>query len=303
MRRESLTLIEKECRTALNPVRGMPFDWSLNPYTGCEHRCTFCYVRAFERRADRASGDGYGRTVLVKTNVVAVLRGELSRRSWKREPVIIGSATDPYQPAEGRYRLTRGCLQALHDHRTPTHITTRGPMIVRDVDMLVELSRRVRVTVCISVPSLDPDVVRRTEPGTAPPRQRLRALQILADADVRAGVLMAPILPGISDDPRALREVLAAARDSGAAFAGAGALRLAPGTREHFMDHLGADWPEMLAEYRRLFGGRAGLPASYTGALQDTVSRLRAEVRLADRSASYITPPPQPLQLALPLAS
>jgi DNA repair photolyase len=303
MRRESLTLVEKECRTALNPVRGMPFDWSLNPYTGCEHRCTFCYVRAFEQRADRPSDDRYGRTVLVKTNVVAVLRGELSRRSWQRQPVVIGSATDPYQPAEGRYRLTRGCLEALHDHRTPTHVTTRGPMIVRDLDVLVELSRRVRVTVCVSVPSLDPEVVRRTEPGTAPPRQRLRALRALTDAGVRAGVLMAPILPGISDDPSALGEVVRAARDAGAAFAGAGALRLSPGTREHFMAHLGDDWPEMVAEYRRLFGGRVGLPSAYTTGLQQTVARLRDEVQLADRPASYITPAPQPRQLALPLAS
>jgi DNA repair photolyase len=303
MRREPVTLVEKECRTALNPVRGMPFDWSLNPYTGCEHRCTFCYVRAFERRADRPADDRYGRTVLVKTNIVAVLRGELARRSWKRQPVVIGSATDPYQPAEGRYRLTRGCLQALHDFRTPTHVTTRGPMIVRDLDVLVALSRRVRVTVCVSVPSLDRDVVARTEPGTAPPRQRLRALRTLVDAGVRAGVLMAPILPGISDDPRALGDVLRAARDSGAAFAGAGALRLAPGTREHFMEHLGADWPEMVAEYRRLFGSRVGLPSSYTSALHDTVARLRDEVHLVDRPASFITPVPQPAQLRLSLAS
>ncbi|HXA28802.1 MAG TPA: radical SAM protein [Candidatus Angelobacter sp.] len=303
MRREPLTLVEKECRTALNRVRGMPFDWSLNPYTGCEHRCTFCYVRAFEQRADRPSDDRYGRTVLVKTNVGAVLRGELGRRSWKREPVAIGSATDPYQPAEGRYRLTRGCLEALHDHRTPTHITTRGPMIVRDLDVLVALSRRVRVTVCVSVPSLDPEVVRRTEPGTAPPLPRLRALRALVDAGVRAGVLMAPILPGISDDPRALGEVVRAARDAGAAFAGVGALRLAPGTREHFMEHLAADWPEMVGEYRRLFGGRAGLPAAYTAGLQETVAKLREQVRMADRPATYITPEPQPEQLRLPMAS
>ncbi len=303
MRREPLVLVEKECRTALNRVSGMPFDWSLNPYTGCEHRCTFCYVRAFERRAERPSGDGYGRTVLVKTNVAAVLRGELASPSWKRETVVIGSATDPYQPAEGRYRLTRGCLEALHDHRTPTHITTRGPMIVRDVDVLVALSRRARVTVCVSVPSLDPEVVRRTEPGTAPPAQRLRALRILVDSGVRAGVLMAPILPGISDDPRGLREVLRAARDHGAAFAGAGALRLAPGTREHFMEHLGADWPEMVAEYRRLFGSRTGLPSAYTKGLQQSVAQLRQEEGMVDRPWASIQPPPQPAQLRLPLAS
>ncbi|HEV7678064.1 MAG TPA: radical SAM protein [Candidatus Dormibacteraeota bacterium] len=301
MRRESVTLVERTCRSALNPVRGMPFNWSLNPYTGCVHRCTFCYVRAFERRADRAAGDGYGRTVLVKTNVVTVLRTELARRSWQREQVAIGSATDPYQPAEGRYRLTRGCLEALLERRNPASLITRGPMVVRDADVLAALSSRAKVTVCISVPSLDPDVVARTEPGTAPPRQRLRALRILVDSGVRAGVLMAPILPGISDDPRGLREVMTAARDAGAAFIGAGPLRLAPGTREHFMEHLGADWPELVAQYRRLFGRGAGLPATYTTPLQQTVAELREELKLDPRP--FIAPAPQPLQLALPLAS
>jgi DNA repair photolyase len=303
MRREAVTLVEKECRTALNRVSGMPFNWSLNPYTGCVHRCTFCYVRAFERRAERDAGEAYGRTVLVKTNVAAVLRSELSRPSWRHEQVAIGSATDPYQPAEGRYRLTRGCLEALCDHRTPASITTRGPMIVRDVDVLAELSRRAGVVVFVSVPTLDVDVVRRTEPGTAPPRQRLRALRVLADAGVRAGVLMAPILPHISDSEAALREVMVAATDSGAAFVGAGALRLAPGTREHYMEHLRIDWPQLADDYARLFDRGAGLPGAYTTPLQQTVARLRDESRVADRPVRFITPEPVPRQLALPLAS
>ncbi len=303
MRREPVALVEKECRSALNPVRGMPFDWSLNPYTGCVHRCTFCYVRAFEQRADRPSGDAYGRTVYVKTNIAHVLRGELARPSWRRESVAMGSATDPYQPAEGRYRLSRACLEALHDHRTPVGITTRGPMIIRDIDVLTALARRAEVMICVSVPSLDPHVVARTEPGTAPPRQRLRALGRLVGAGIRAGVLMAPILPGISDSAPALAEVVRAARDAGAAFVGAGALRLAPGTREHFMDHLAEDWPDLVGEYRRLFAGRAGLPSEYTSSLQRTMRDLRSPNRVDDRPANYITPAPAPAQLSLPLAS
>jgi DNA repair photolyase len=303
MRREPVTLVEKECRTALNPVHGMPFNWSLNPYTGCVHRCTFCYVRAFELRADRASGDGYGRTVLVKTNIAQVLRTELARRSWRRETVALGSATDPYQPAEGRYRLTRRCLEALHDHRTPAGITTRGPMVIRDIDILAALSRRAKVTVAVSVPSLDPDVVARTEPGTAPPHQRLRAVRTLVDAGIRAGVLMAPILPGISDGVAAMDEVMRAACDAGAAFVGVSPLRLAPGTREHFLNRLAADWPELVPAYRRLYAGRTGLPPSYTSGLQQTVGRLREQHRVEDRPARFITPAPAPAQLALPLAS
>src|SRR5437764_1404750 len=165
---------EEPCRGALNRVKGMGFDWSLNPYMGCVHRCTFCYVRAFERRADRPSDDRYGRSIRVKVNVVEVLRAELARASWERETVAIGAATDPYQPAEGRYRLTRGCLEALAEAHNPLNIITRGPMIVRDVDVLVEAARRAKVSVTFSIPTLDEDVWRRTEPSTAHPRQRLR---------------------------------------------------------------------------------------------------------------------------------
>src|SRR3989442_9036319 len=172
----SVEFREEPCRSALNRVQGMPFKWSLNPYMGCAHRCTFCYVRGFERRADRPAGEAYGRSVRVKLNVAEVLRRELARRSWKRETVAIGAATDPYQPAEGRYRLSRGCLQAFADFANPVGIVTRGPMIVRDLDVLTELARRADLTVNFSVPTLDDEVWRRTEPGTAHPRQRLRAL-------------------------------------------------------------------------------------------------------------------------------
>src|SRR6266516_3206616 len=123
---------EESCRSALNRVKGMGFGWSLNPYMGCVHRCTFCYVRAFERLADRPSDERYGTSIRVKTNLVEVLRRELGRRSWKREQVAIGAATDPYQPAEGRFRLTRGAIGALGEARTPFGLITRGPMIVRD---------------------------------------------------------------------------------------------------------------------------------------------------------------------------
>ncbi len=178
---------EEPCRSALTRVRGMPFGWSLNPYMGCVHRCTFCYVRAFEQRADRPADDRYGRSIRVKTNVVEVLRAELARASWKREQVSIGAATDPYQPAEGRYRLTRGCVEALAAARTPLAIITRGPLVVRDVDVLQEAARRGGAQVNVSIPTLDEEVWRRTEPGTAPPAQRLRALKTLVDAGIRAG--------------------------------------------------------------------------------------------------------------------
>src|SRR5436305_13151941 len=172
---------EEPCRSALNHVRGMAFKWSLNPYMGCVHRCTFCYVRHFERRADRPSDDRYGTSIRVKINVAEILRKELARPSWEHEHVAVGAATDPYQPAEGRYRLTRACLEAFRDASNPFSIITRGPMIVRDLDVLVEASQRASVSVTFPVPTLDEEVRRKTEPSTAHPRQRLRALEQLVD--------------------------------------------------------------------------------------------------------------------------
>ncbi|MGH2721717.1 MAG: radical SAM protein, partial [Actinomycetota bacterium] len=171
-----------------------PFDWSLNPYMGCAHRCTFCYVRAFEQRADRPADDRYGTTIRVKVNVADVLARELGRRSWQGEHVAIGAATDPYQPAEGRYRLTRACLEVFARAANPFSLITRGPMIVRDIDVLVEAARHADVSVMFSVPTLDPEVWRTTEPGTAPPRQRLRALSRLVAAEPTVGP-SSPFLP------------------------------------------------------------------------------------------------------------
>jgi DNA repair photolyase len=226
---------EEPCRSALNRVKGMPFGWSLNPYMGCAHRCTFCYVRAFELRADRPADERYGASIRVKTNVADVLRRELARPSWKREGIAIGAATDPYQPAEGRYKLTRACLEVLSEAANPFAIITRGPMIVRDVDVLVEAARRADVGVTFSIPTLDVDIWRRTEPGTPPPRQRLRALSQLVEAGIEVGVGMAPVLPGLSDRPELLAEVVRAARAAGATGVWANLLYLKPGKKEHFL--------------------------------------------------------------------
>jgi DNA repair photolyase len=279
----------------------MGFDWSLNPYMGCVHRCTFCYVRAFERRADRPSDDRYGRSIRVKVNVVQVLRAELARVSWERETVAIGAATDPYQPAEGRYRLTRGCLGALSEAHNPFSIITRGPMIVRDVDVLVEAAKRAKVSVTFSIPTLDEEVWRRTEPSTAHPRQRLRALKALVDAGVRASVGMAPILPGISDRPEQLAEVVRAAREAGACGIWANLLFLRPGTREHFLENLERDWPEELERYERLYRRRAYLGAKEAKPLRETVAALAKQHGIRDRRPVRLEPEP-PLvaeQLAL----
>ncbi|HKB19371.1 MAG TPA: radical SAM protein [Gaiellaceae bacterium] len=290
---------EEPCRSALNRVKGMMFDWSLNPYMGCVHRCTFCYVRAFERRADRPSDDRYGASIRVKVNVADVLRRELARPSWARECVAIGAATDPYQPAEGRYRLTRACIEALAEARTPFSLITRGPMIVRDVDVLVEAARRASVSVTFSIPTLDEDVWRRTEPSTAHPRQRLRAVARLVEAGIKTGVGMAPVLPGISDRPEQLREVVKAAREAGATGVWTNLLFLRPGTREHFLEHLAEDWPELVPRYRELYRDRAYLPREEAKPVRQQVSALAGELGIADRRVHPAEAEREPEQLSL----
>jgi DNA repair photolyase len=278
----------------------MGFAWSLNPYMGCAHRCTFCYVRAFERRAQRPSDERYGWSIRVKVNVAEVLRQELSRPSWRREGVAVGAATDPYQPAEGRYRLTRACLRAFADHRTPFNLITRGPLVVRDLDVLREAARRAKVSVSFSVPTLDEAVWRTTEPGTPPPRARLRALERLIAGGVRAGIAMAPVLPGLSDRPEALAEVMRAARQAGAAFVWADLLNLRDGTREHFMEALARDWPGLVPAYERIYA-RAYPPRGRVEALREQIDDLKHLHGIGDRRLERLMPPEEVVQAELPL--
>ena len=297
---------DEPCRTALNRVRNMPFKWSLNPYMGCVHRCTFCFVRAFERIADRPFDDRYGTSIRVKTNLVEVLGREVTRRSWRREQVAIGTATDPYQPAEGRFRLTRGAVAVLGESRTPFGLITRGPLIVRDVDVLAAAARRAEVSVTFSVPTLDREIWHRTEPGTSPPRQRLRALRTLVDAGIKASVGMAPILPGLTDRPDLMADVVRAARDAGATGIWANVLYLRPGTREHFLDHLARDWPELLPHYRELYAGGAYVDRAVADPVKRTVSDLKRKHGIADRRAVRLEPPTRPLSdegVQLPLGA
>jgi DNA repair photolyase len=276
----------------------MGFNWSLNPYQGCVHSCVYCFARAHAKLADRDPGEGFSSRIGVKVNAPELLRRELSSRSWKREKVAFGTATDPYQPVEGRYRLTRSCLEAFRDHRTPIGLITKGTMVVRDIDVLVELSQRAESTVCFSVPTVDEAIWARTEPGTPPPRQRLRALRRLVDAGIEAGVGMAPVLPGLSDSPRQLEETVAAAAEAGACFLWANLVYLKPGTKEHFFGFLEREFPHLLPRYRAIFPG-AYAPNAAKAPIQQAVGRLRKRYGVEDRRAWRAQPPPEPEQLAL----
>src|SRR6266436_1513858 len=224
---------EVTCRSALNRVEGMPFSWTLNPYRGCTHGCHYCFARRYHVQFEMNADDEFASVILVKRNIIEVLRRELDRPSWTRELVAVGTATDPYQPIEGHYRLTRACLSALAAARTPIGLVTKGPMIVRDRDVLLDVARAASATVYMSVPTVDEDAWRTLEPGTAHPLQRLRAVRELVDAGVRAGVLMNPIVPGISSKPAMLERTVKAIADHGARFIGCNVMFLEGGTRDH----------------------------------------------------------------------
>ena len=208
-------------------------------------------------------------------------------------------ATRGSRSAQRQIRISRACIEVLRDFSQPFSIITRGPLIVRDVDVLVEASRRAEVSVTFSVPTVDDDVWRTTEPGTAPPRQRLRALKELVQAGVRAGVGMAPILPGLSDHPSQLARVVEAAREAGACGVWANLLYLRPGTREHFLACLARDWPELLPEYERLYAGRAYLPRNEAQPARDEVRRLARAHGIRDRRPEPLRPPARAEQLSL----
>ena len=292
---------EAECKTVLNRVKGMGFKWSINPYKGCVHGCHYCYARRYHAFIDLNAGEDFTGLILARVNAPEVLRRELARRSWKRETVALGTATDPYQPIEGRYRITRGILEALRDHRTPVSIVTKGTMIVRDLDVLVDLAGRAGASVCMSISTLDRETWRRLEPGTAPPWQRLRAVQKLSEAGVEAGVLMAPIVPGITDTSDHLRELVKAAAEHGARFIGSRVLALQGSVKDHFLGFMRKEYPGLLAEYRRLFPG-ANADRDYAAATVGYVDGLRRLYRVGERAAGdAVRPAGQPRQLSLAL--
>jgi DNA repair photolyase len=276
LRADAAKYQEVRCRSALNPVKGMPFDWTLNPYRGCTHGCHYCYARRYQTQFELDSDDQFASIILVKTNFVEVLRQELARPSWEREYVAVGTATDCYQPIEGHYKLTRRSLQALLDFNTPVGVVTKGPMIVRDKDVLTDLTAGPGVSVYISVPTVDEDAWRLLEPGTAPPLKRLRAVRELTDAGIRAGVLMNPIVPGITSKPALMERTVKAIADHGARFVGCNVMFLEGGTRDHFMRWLEQQFPHMVEGYKGLYAGKYA-PSSYRKEVGSVLRILRSK--------------------------
>lgn len=284
-----------DCKTALNRVQGMSFRWSLNPYQGCAHGCHYCYARSFHQRRDQDPNEAFRNIIQVKRNIGRVLRRELRRSSWQREQVAIGTATDPYQPAEGKYRLTRQCLEAFYDHHTPISLVTKGTLVWRDGQLLAAMNRRAGATLVFSLTTLDRQLWRQLEPGTSPPQKRLEVLAELRKIGVHAGVLLAPILPGITDDMENLSKVVAAAKDHGAQFLGSQLVYLKAGAKGHFLSFLEKSYPDLLTEYRRLFPGDYA-PKRFSRQLEQQVNSLKKQHGLTGGSQRL---KPQIIQLSM----
>lgn len=274
-RGDAATYQEIRCRSALNRVKGMPFfKWTLNPYRGCTHGCHYCFARKYQPHLELDASDQFASVIFVKTNFVEVLRRELDKPSWTKESIGFGTATDPYQPIEGTYKLSRGTLEALRDAASPVGIVTKGPMIVRDKDVLQDLSRRASCRVHISIPTVDEEAWEQLEPGVAHPSQRLRAVRELVDAGIDCGVLMAPIVPGFSTHPAKIERTIKAIADAGARSVGAMVMHLEDGTRNHFMSMLAREFPEMVTKYEQLYASKY-VPKDYDKRVQEVVSIMR----------------------------
>ena len=285
---EKAQLLEDTCKTALNRVPDesrVPFRWTINPYRGCTHSCHYCFARGFHRYLDLGVGDDFSSRIIVKTNVVEVLRRELASPKWTGETIAMGTATDPYQHCEGRYKLTRRIVEALGDFENPLSMLTKSTMIVRDLDVYKRLNEVADVTVSMSVGTLDEEVRRVVEPGTPPGRRRLEILARFADAGIRTGVLVAPILPGLTDDDEHLDDVVAACAAAGVAWAAPIVLHVRSSIREYFLPWLERTYPSLVPLYRELYGGRAYAPKAYQQEVSERFANARARHGLGSVSA------------------
>jgi DNA repair photolyase len=253
---------EIHAKSALNRVPGgskLPFGWTVNTYRGCSHACQFCFARPTHEYLDLDAGRDFEHEIVVKVNAPEVLRAELRRPSWRGEHVALGTNTDPYQWVEKRYRLTRSVLEVLRDARNPCSVLTKSPLLLRDLDLFLELLAVTEFSACLSIPTLDERAWRSTEPHTPHPRKRLEAVAALNAAGVPTGVLVAPLMPGINDHPEQVAAVVEACRKAGATRVGGQALFLRGATKDVFLGYLRAQRPDLLPLYEQLYGGRAYL--------------------------------------------
>jgi DNA repair photolyase len=307
-----MTFYEVRAKSIINRVpeaSHVPFEYTINPYRGCSHACSYCFARKTHTFLDLDYGEDFDRRIVVKVNAPELLRKELSASKWRGEHIAMGTNVDPYQRAEGRYRLMRGILEAMRDFANPFSILTKGTLMLRDLDLLGQCADVTDVGANYSVGTVDQQLWRAVETGTPSPRKRLDAVRRLNEAGVECGVLMAPILPFLSDDDEHLEETVKA-------IAAAGATHVAPivlhlrkgGSREWWMRWLGDNRPDLIPRYRDLYGDRAYAPKEYqqeiSGKVHDLARKHRVGGAVTGAAARRIrraepTPPPAPQQLSL----
>lgn len=273
-----LEFLHVESRSLINrvPPGRFPFEYTINAYRGCSHACTYCFARPTHDYLGLGIGGDFDTKIVVKVNAPEVLRRETEPGRWAGHPIAMGTNTDPYQPAEGKYKLTQGIIEVLAERRNPFSILTKSPLVLRDLDLLAETARTTEVSVNFSVGTLDSDVWSRSEPGTAHPRKRLEAVRRLNDRGVPSGVLMAPVLPGLSDRPDQIEAVMEAAAEAGAEFTAGVLLHLRGPLKEHYFRWLEAEYPRLLRFYRHTYGKRSYAPPAMRRRLGRLIRRFAA---------------------------
>ncbi|RUP33839.1 MAG: radical SAM protein [Mycolicibacterium sp.] len=284
---DGITFHEVLCKSALNKVpeaSNLPFRYTVNAYRGCSHACRYCFARPTHEYLDFDSGNDFDRELVVKTNVAEVLRRELFRRSWTRDAVALGTNTDPYQRAEGRYALMPGIIAALTDSGTPFSILTKGTLLRRDLPLIADAGTRVGVSVAVSLAMLDPDLHRSVEPGTPTPAARLELISAITQAGLDCHVMVAPVLPYLTDSEAHLAALLSQIAAAGATGVTVFGLHLRGATRGWFLAWLGSTHPELLSRYRELYGRGAYLGPDYREQLRHRVAPLVARYGLGGRA-------------------
>ncbi len=285
-----VTFHEVHCRSALNRVPGsspMPFGWTINPYRGCTHACRYCFARRSHEYLEFDSGRDFDTQIVVKTNIGAVLRREVTRPGWRREHVAMGTNTDPYQRAEGRYALMPDVIRALSESGTPFSILTKGTVLSRDLPLLALANESVPVGIGVSLALLDPALQETLEPGTPSPAARLKLIRRITDAGLPCGVLIAPVLPYLTDSEEQLTALVTAIAEAGATGISGFALHLRPGAREWFFGWLQRARPELVPRYRRLYAGGANLRRDLRGELSERIRRICDRLGVGSYGAEF----------------
>ncbi|MER6945230.1 Rv2578c family radical SAM protein [Nonomuraea sp. NPDC000554] len=301
-----MTFYEIQARSIINRVPGasrVPFEYTINPYRGCGHRCVYCFARKTHEYLDLDSGADFDSKVVVKVNAAELARKELAAPRWRGDHVAMGTNVDPYQRAEGRYRLMRGILAALRDAANPFSVLTKGTLILRDLDLLTEAADVTDVSANVSVGFVDPGVWRSVEPGAPDPRRRLEVCATLNDNGVACGVLMAPILPYLTDSPAQLEQTVREIAQAGATHVAPIVLHLRPGAREWWMAWLSREHPRLMPRYLELYGRGSYAPKAYQQRIAGQVRELAARHgvgRATPAMARRVPPRPEPGPEAAP---